>query len=120
MTAFVCSPAEVPVSTFTLIAPALPGGRTLGKSTVVHPQPGSTELILSSAFPALRTVIERAMVRCFGCFPKFIFVVDSTSLGTAAEVADGVATAVRDAGGALEVCDAGGCTEAGCGEGWAV
>ena len=55
-----CSPGAVPVSTFTLIVPALPGERTFGKSTVVHPQLGSTAAMLSGAFPPFRMVIVRA------------------------------------------------------------
>ena len=55
-----CSPGAVPVSTFTLIVPALPGERTFGKSTVVHPQLGSTAAMLSGALPPFRMVIVRA------------------------------------------------------------
>ena len=76
-----CSPGAVPVSTFTLIEPALPGERTLGKSTAVHPQLGSTAAMLSGALPALRIVIVRAKLLLCGCLPKSILVVGTTSFG---------------------------------------
>ena len=62
VTDLVCSPGAVPVSTFTLIVPALPGERTFGKSAVVHPQLGSTAAMLSGALPAFRMVIVRAIL----------------------------------------------------------
>jgi hypothetical protein len=62
VTYFVWWPGVLPVSTLTFIVPALPGGRTFGESTAVHPQLGSTDSIFSSALPSFLMTIDLASV----------------------------------------------------------
>jgi hypothetical protein len=100
VTDFTCGPGDLPVSTFTLIVPALPGWRTFGKSTVVHPQPGWTFSMSSSALPALRIWKLRTIVLPCGCLPNSMVCVGATSLG-ALPVAETVAGAAPGGGAGL-------------------
>ena len=117
MTDLMCGPGFLPVSTFTLIEPALPGGRTFGKSTAVHPQLGTTDSIFSSDLPTFFTTIVRLMVFSIGCLPKSILVEPTKIFGALAGgggCAAAGATVVVAAGGAWTGA-ATGCCETFCG-----
>ena len=112
-----CSPGAVPVSTFTLIVPALPGERTFGKSTVVHPQLGSTAAMLSGALPPFRMVIVRERLVLCGCLPKSIFCEGTTSLGEGPDGAAGAPTATFGTSLSGWIFAGSAAGNAGCGEG---
>ena len=115
MTDLMCGPGFLPVSTFTLIEPALPGGRTFGKSTAVHPQLGTTDSIFSSDLPTFLTTIERLMDFSIGCLPKSILVAATKIFGAFAGVGVAAGTTVVVAAGGVWTGAATGCCETFCG-----
>ncbi|MEK6300626.1 MAG: hypothetical protein AABO41_07890 [Acidobacteriota bacterium] len=77
-------PATFPVSTFTLMTPALPGRRTFGKSTAVHPQLGATDSMFKSPLPVfLTTRLRTSDLPCL-TLPKSMLLTGRLSLGAVA------------------------------------
>ena len=74
-------PALFPVSTLTLMTPALPGRRTFGKSTAVHPQLGATDSMFKSLFPVFLTTRLRTSDLPWLTLPKSMLLTGRTSLG---------------------------------------
>src|SRR6185503_4574111 len=99
VTVLVRTPEPLPVSTCNLILPDLPAAMVFGKSTVVHPQLGATDSILSTDLPTFLTTKSRTIFLSGLTVPKSIFLETNSIFGAVARSTGGVETgcAVGDA-----------------------